>query len=184
MAQGGRVHRATEELTILVVDADSNSLSLMTSVLTDIGVRGVVNVPSVDRALEVLSTGRVDCIVMDWMEEGGQGLHLVRWVRMSPDSPASELPIVLCTAARSVQQIVDARDAGVSEVVAKPFSHSEVEKKLNAATHRRRPFVRSIDFAGPDRRRREANWPKGDRRNKKQFELSQAEIDTLMRGVD
>lgn len=166
--------------TVLVVDEDANMAGILSTVLGELDVEWALTTPTVQGALEILATGRVDCVVLDWLRGAGQGLDLVKFIRSSSDSPARELPIIFCTADTAFEKIVAARDAGVSEIIAKPFSHAEVEAKLKAAMFRRRSFVRSEEFCGPDRRRSGRQWQGDDRRNKRHALLDQAEIDTLM----
>ena len=47
-----------------------------------------------------------------------------------------------------------ARDAGVSEFLAKPFSLEMLVRRMNAAIQQPRPFVECSVFTGPDRRRK------------------------------
>jgi DNA-binding response OmpR family regulator len=51
--------------------------------------------------------------------------------------------------------VVDARDAGVTEFVAKPLTAKAVLERIQAVIYRPRPFVRTPNYFGPDRRRRE-----------------------------
>jgi DNA-binding response OmpR family regulator len=52
-------------------------------------------------------------------------------------------------------RVVEARDAGVTEFVAKPLTARSVLERLQAVIYRPRPFVRSAGYFGPDRRRRD-----------------------------
>jgi DNA-binding response OmpR family regulator len=49
--------------------------------------------------------------------------------------------------------IAEARDAGVTEVIGKPFTAKALYSRIDGAIQRPRPFVRSETFFGPDRRR-------------------------------
>lgn len=170
--------------TVLIVDEDANMAVILSTVLGELGVGWALTVPNVMEAKNLLATGRVDCVILDWLTGAGQGLDLVAYIRSSADSPDRELPVVLCTAETTFEKIVSARDAGVSEIIAKPFSLGEVEAKLSAAMYRRRSFVRSEEFCGPDRRRSARKWQGDDRRGKRRTLLDQAEIDSLMDSLD
>jgi two-component system chemotaxis response regulator CheY len=54
----------------------------------------------------------------------------------------------------TVRRIAEARDAGVNEFVAKPITARSVLDRLQLIIDHPRPFVRTDDFFGPDRRRR------------------------------
>jgi DNA-binding response OmpR family regulator len=50
--------------------------------------------------------------------------------------------------------VVEARDAGVNEFVAKPVTARTLLDRIVATIYRPRAFVRTKDYFGPDRRRR------------------------------
>jgi hypothetical protein len=68
--------------------------------------------------------------------------------------------------------VFEARDAGVTEFVAKPVTAKAVLERIHAVIYRPRPFVRTKDYFGPDRRRKddpgyEGPWRRAtDRANK------------------
>jgi DNA-binding response OmpR family regulator len=51
-------------------------------------------------------------------------------------------------------RVVEARDAGVTEFIAKPLSARTLLNRLNAVIYHPRAFVRTPSYFGPDRRRR------------------------------
>ena len=51
-------------------------------------------------------------------------------------------------------RVMEARDAGVTEFIAKPLTAKAVIDRVNAVIFRPRPFIRTPTFFGPDRRRR------------------------------
>jgi two-component system chemotaxis response regulator CheY len=51
---------------------------------------------------------------------------------------------------------MQARDAGVTEFLVKPFTARDLYRRLYQIIERPRQFVRSEDFFGPDRRRKGA----------------------------
>src|SRR6201996_9414720 len=76
-------------------------------------------------------------------------------LRNSPDSKNPYLPIVMMTGHSEKSRVVEARDAGVTEFIAKPLTAKSVLERLQAVIYRPRPFVRTNDYFGPDRRRRD-----------------------------
>ena len=50
-------------------------------------------------------------------------------------------------------RVTEARDAGVTEFVAKPVKAQTLLTRIEAVILRPRPFVRSPSYFGPDRRR-------------------------------
>ncbi len=51
--------------------------------------------------------------------------------------------------------VMEARDAGVTEFIAKPLTAQALVNRLGAVIFKPRPFVRTSSYFGPDRRRRD-----------------------------
>ena len=62
-------------------------------------------------------------------------------------------------------RVFHARDAGVTEFMAKPISPKSLYARISAVIDRPRPFVRAEDYFGPDRRRRVIEFQGADRRS-------------------
>ena len=80
------------------------------------------------------------------------GLELVRTIRAGPDDQKAMLPIILMTAYGDQPRLLAARDAGVNEILLKPFDAERLHRKLMAVIEAPRAFVRSPVYIGPDRR--------------------------------
>jgi DNA-binding response OmpR family regulator len=91
---------------------------------------------------------------VDFRLTGLDGLEFCRLVRTASDSPNPYLPIIMVTAYSERSRVLGAINAGVDEFLVKPVRAVDVASRLNAVIERRRPFVRSADYFGPDRRRR------------------------------
>lgn len=165
--------------TVLIADEDSYISRILASVLAAFDLGKIEEVRSFDEALAMLRHQDVSCIVLDWMDDGGSGLELVNFIRRDDQSPDREMPIILLTARTELSSIYAARDHGVSEIVAKPFSAAELLKKLLASLFRGRPFIEMDTYMGPDRRRRNRPWDGPERRGK--YGLHQEQIDDVMR---
>ncbi len=71
------------------------------------------------------------------------------------------LPIIMLTANSEPEYVVEARDRGVTEFLAKPFTVDSLYRRLVSVIARPRPFVNAEQYFGPDRRRRQV--PHGGR---------------------
>ena len=104
-----------------------------------------------------------DLIITDWEMSPLDGLDLIRMIRKANDSPNNFIPIILLTAHADAKRVMEARDAGVNEVVAKPISASALGKRIDASLNHPRSFVRTENYFGPDRRRQNLGPPQGKR---------------------
>jgi CheY-like chemotaxis protein len=82
------------------------------------------------------------------------GIDFVRLLRNSPDSPNPMVPVIMITGHSTMARVAEARDAGVNEFLAKPLTARGVIERLSQVVENPRPFVRTQDYFGPDRRRR------------------------------
>ncbi|MCF6215941.1 MAG: response regulator [Emcibacter sp.] len=115
-------------------------------------------------AIAILGTQRVDCIFVDNMNQKENGLELTRHIRHKENNSLRKLPIILCTAFTGLHSITHARDAGVTEVLAKPVSPDQIMEKMENALFNKRNFVDLEAYAGPDRRRRTIDYAGEDDR--------------------
>jgi DNA-binding response OmpR family regulator len=74
------------------------------------------------------------------------------------------------------ERVIEARDAGVSEFLVKPFTTKSLYQRIVHLIERPRQFVRSGEYFGPDRRRRVEDFAGEDRR--------QVDPDLVMLGDD
>jgi hypothetical protein len=94
---------------------------------------------------------------------GIDGNILLRWIYRSEHSPDRFVPVVMISRMVDHRCLTTARDAGVNEFVAKPFSPDIVFKRIQKLIENPRRFVYTLTYFGPDRRRSKG-YVKEDRR--------------------
>jgi DNA-binding response OmpR family regulator len=99
----------------------------------------------------------------DWAPDF-DGLGLVRKIRNDESSVFPQVPIIMVTAYNETNHIYDALDAGMTEYLSKPLSASLLYLRISSVIENKRPFVRTREFAGPDRRRKRTSLNDQDRR--------------------
>ncbi len=82
------------------------------------------------------------------------GLEFVREVRTSEKSSNPFVPIIMITGHTEKHRVEAARDAGVTEFIAKPITAQSLFTRIAEIVERPRAFVRAETYFGPDRRRR------------------------------
>ena len=162
--------------TVLVVDANDFFRKLIEAMLRAFRVGTVRHASDGENAFLEVEKGDIDCVIIDWRLGADDGLSLARKIRTSEESPKPELPIILCTAYTEIDHILEARDAGVNEILAKPLSAAQLYSKLAAGLFDEREFVSVQSYTGPDRRRQDRDF-NGEEKRK---ELSQEGIDQVM----
>ena len=151
-------------LRILIVDDSAHMRLLVKRVLTSFNITYVAEVSDGNQAIQVMGEKMPDIVITDFAMERMDGIELTRFIRLSDESPNPYLPIIMMTGFTEMHRVVEARDAGVSEIVAKPVSATAMFSRLVAVVERPRPFIRIDGFFGPDRRRRQVPLKGPDRR--------------------
>jgi CheY-like chemotaxis protein len=140
---------------------------LVITILQAFGVVQIAEAGSGEQAWKSLREMNPDVIILDWVMEGMSGIDLVQQVRTSPLTPNPFVPVIMLTGHTHIDQVRQARDAGVNEFLAKPISVKSLMTRLVSVIESPRPFVRTKAYFGPCRRRRDIEEFRGpDRRAK------------------
>ncbi len=116
------------------------------------------------RAWTVVRESNPDVIIADWVMDGMSGIEMVQMLRSNPQSPNPFVPVIMLTGHTSLDHVMQARDAGVNEFIAKPVSVKTMMSRLVSVIESPRPFVRTQGYFGPCRRRRGADEYRGPER--------------------
>lgn len=143
-----------ETVSVLVVEDNKPMLDIAKSLLLTFGVGHVITATNGEMGFEKFCEYNPDLVIADWMMRPMDGISFTRLVRNDPRSPNQYVPIILMTGFSERRRVLQARDAGVTEFLVKPFNARDLYKRLAQVIERPRQFVRSDDFFGPDRRRR------------------------------
>jgi CheY-like chemotaxis protein len=153
-----------ELLNILLVDDNHHMRVLLTEILRAIGVRQVLEANDGAEALQIMRVHQIDIIMTDLAMQPLDGLDFVRKLRNAPESPNPMAPVIMITGHSTQRRVREARDAGVNEFLSKPVTARGVLERIGRVVDSPRPFVRSADYFGPDRRRRADPSYNGPRR--------------------
>jgi CheY-like chemotaxis protein len=156
-------------LRTLVVDDNRHAAEIVKSILASLGAKGIRAAATPHDAFEIMKLDAMDMVIIDQnLGQGDDGIQLVRRIRNDPTCPTPYVPILMLTGYTEHKRVTAARDAGVSEFLSKPFTVTGLIKRLDALIQNPRPFVRSSNYFGPDRRRRQDIDYNGPERRKPQ----------------
>ena len=141
------------ELKVLLVDDNEHMRAIVGTILKGIGIVNLREARDGSEALEALRTWPADIAIVDFRMEPMDGVDLTRLVRNAADSRNPFLPIIMMTGFADRPRVEEARDSGVTELIVKPVTARAIIDRLNAVVNRPRPFVRTPDYFGPQRRR-------------------------------
>ena len=144
---------AYEQLKALIVEDNPHMRTLLKTLLHALGVKTVYEAADGDAGLEIMRACKPDFILTDLSMKPVDGLEFTRQVRADKDNPY--VPIIMVTGHTEKARIMAARDAGVTEILAKPITVQNLMRRIAQVADKPRAFVRSNDYFGPDRRRRD-----------------------------
>jgi len=141
-------------IAALIVDDNAHMRSILITLLHAVGVDEIRQASDGAEALMLLARWQPNFIVIDQHMQPMSGTDFTRRLRADRSNQCADAPIIMLTAHTERAIVETARDAGIDEILAKPISAKALMQRLHAITHERRPFVRTAQYAGPDRRRR------------------------------
>jgi DNA-binding response OmpR family regulator len=153
-----------ENIAVLIVEDNQPMLDLTRSLIETFGVKNIYTAKNGDAGFRLFCDYNPDIVLADWMMKPVDGISLARRIRNDPSSPNQFAPIILMTGFTERRRVFQARDAGITEFLVKPFNARDLYKRISQVIEKPRQFVRSEDFFGPDRRRKRVDGYEGPKR--------------------
>ena len=157
---------AIEEITkrgVLVADPSPHMASLITVMLRSLGRKDIREAYDASKVMLELRRRAFDVVIIDDDLEGMDGVAFTKKLRAMTDCQNRLVPVIMMSAAPDAKRIADARDAGVTEFLRKPFAANHLQSRLTSIEANPRGFIEAGEFKGPDRRRKVVDVDK-DRR--------------------
>ncbi len=152
-------------LNVLMVDDNRHMRFLVKTILHGLGIKSVEEAEDGSDALKTLQTFPADLIVTDWLMEPLDGIDLIRMIRTGIDTMDAYIPIIMLTGYTEVARVQEARDAGVTEFLAKPISSLAIYHRMVQIIEKPRYFIQGKRYTGPDRRRKDLKFKGEDKRS-------------------
>lgn len=143
-----------ETLKALIVEDNVHMRALLRGLLQSAGIMAITEAANGAAGLAALREKGSDLILTDLAMKPMDGLEFTRAVRNPETSPNAFVPIIMVTGYTEKHRVEAARDAGVTEFLAKPITAHDLFARIAEIVERPRAFVRAASYFGPDRRRR------------------------------
>jgi two-component system chemotaxis response regulator CheY len=117
-------------LPILVVDDFDTMVRIIRKLLHEIGYENIDEASNGEEALKKIKAKRYGLIISDWIMEPMTGLELLKRVRA--DKEIAKMPFILVTAETKPENVLAARQAGVSNYLVKPFSALMLKERIDS----------------------------------------------------
>jgi len=152
------------KVRFLIVDPNGLALQMLNDILAMLGANHVRRVSDYDKAIAVLKEGGIDIVITERDLTPLSVIDLVDFIRKDPASRDRLLPVIVLTARSEEPFVIEARDHGANEFVAKPYTVDSLYKRLAGIIAFPRPYVSAPTYFGPERRRRQLPFDGSDRR--------------------
>jgi two-component system, chemotaxis family, chemotaxis protein CheY len=117
-------------MRILIVDDFKTMLKIIRSLLKQLGFNNVDEAADGTEALAQIAQNQYDLIISDWNMEPMSGIDLLKAVRANPATKS--IPFIMITAESKTENVILAKQAGVSNYIVKPFNADTLADKMTA----------------------------------------------------
>ena len=115
-------------MNVLVVDDYKTMLRVLRNLLYQLKFTNIDEAIDGTTALQKLRQDSFGLVISDWNMEPMTGIQLLREVRVDPD--LKHIPFVMITAESKSENVIAAKEAGVSNYIVKPFNSETLKTKL------------------------------------------------------
>ena len=117
-----------KNMNILIVDDYKTMLRIIRNLLRQLGFINIEEATDGSMALQMLRGGNFGLVISDWNMEPMTGLQLLREVRA--DAKLKGTPFIMVTAESKSENVIAAKEAGVSNYIVKPFNAETLQSKM------------------------------------------------------
>jgi two-component system, chemotaxis family, chemotaxis protein CheY len=115
-------------MNVLIVDDYKTMLRIIRNLLKQIDFNNVEDASDGGEALTKLRAGSFGLVISDWNMVPMTGLQLLQEVRA--DARLKSTPFIMITAESKTENVVAAKQAGVSNYIVKPFNAETLRDKI------------------------------------------------------
>jgi CheY-like chemotaxis protein len=141
------------KVRFLVIDDNAHMRRILRTLLHGFGAREVYEAEDGAAGLEAFTHNIPDIVITDWAMPIFDGLELTQMIRQPGANANPYVPIIMLTGHSEKKRVTAARDSGVTEFLAKPISANALYHRIVNVVANPRPFIKTQNYFGPDRRR-------------------------------
>lgn len=117
-------------MSILIVDDYKTMLRILRNLLRQLNFDNIEEATDGSMALQKLRQGQFGLVISDWNMEPMTGIELLREVRA--DEKLKPTPFIMITAESKSENVIAAKEAGVSNYIVKPFNAETLKAKMSS----------------------------------------------------
>ena len=115
-------------MKVLIVDDYKTMLRILRNLLRQLNFNNIDEATDGSMALQKLRQDSFGMVISDWNMEPMTGIQLLREVRS--DDKLKHLPFIMITAESKSENVIAAKEAGVSNYIVKPLNAETLKTKI------------------------------------------------------
>lgn len=119
-----------KKMNVLIVDDYKTMLRIIKNLLSQLGFEHVDEATDGTMAYKMATEKQYGLIISDWNMEPMSGYEFLKKVRS--DEKIKSTPFIMITAESKTENVVAAKQAGVSNYIVKPFNADTLKGKIEA----------------------------------------------------
>ena len=160
------LHRLEPALRrVIIADPNAASARLLADIVKSLGSRDSFMESDQARVMDLAREAEPGLIITERTGPRLDGEDLARRIRRSTLA-CRMAPIIMVTSDATATTIKGARDAGVHEFLRKPFTATDLFRRIENVATKPRDWVEAVGYVGPDRRRFNSGEYAGPRKRK------------------
>lgn len=117
-----------KNMNVLIVDDYKTMLRIINNLLKQLGFPNVDEATDGAMALDMFKLKNYGLVISDWNMEPMSGIDLLKHVRALPTN--GNVPFIMVTAESKTENVIAAKQAGVSNYIVKPFNAETLKGKM------------------------------------------------------
>lgn len=117
-----------KSMNVLIVDDYKTMLRIINNLLKQLGFPNVDEATDGAMALDMFKLKNYGLVISDWNMEPMSGIDLLKQVRALPTN--GNVPFIMVTAESKTENVIAAKQAGVSNYIVKPFNAETLKGKM------------------------------------------------------
>ncbi len=117
-----------KDMNVLIVDDYDTMLRIVKNLLKQIGFNNVDEANDGTEAFQKMKIKKYGLVISDWNMQPMTGIDLLKQVRADGDLRGT--PFIMVTAESKTDNVVEAKKAGVSNYIVKPFNSETLKGKI------------------------------------------------------
>ena len=119
-----------KNMNILIVDDYKTMLRIIKNLLKQLGFNNVDEALDGSQALQTFQSKEYGLVISDWNMEPMSGIELLKEVRGGAKN--ADVPFIMITAESKTENVIAAKQAGVSNYIVKPFNAETLKQKISS----------------------------------------------------